>query len=82
MMRAVAIAEMVESIVFDRRQVVLPAVVVSQGEYGQRNLAMEVPCILSDEGVERIIELLLNDQENEIFDQTFQNIRADLKRLA
>lgn len=78
---AAAVAEMVEAIAFDRRQV-LPAVAILQGEYGQRNLAMGVPCILSDEGIERVVELPLNDQENEMFDQTIANIKADLKRLA
>lgn len=77
---AAAVAEMVEAIAFDRRQV-LPAVAILQGEYGQRNLAMGVPCVLSDEGLERVVELPLNDHENEMFDQTITNIKADLRRL-
>lgn len=77
---AAAVAEMVEAIAFDRRQV-LPAVAILQGEYGQRDLAMGVPCILSDEGLERVVELPLNEDENTMFDQTIEGIKADIKRL-
>ena len=77
---AVAIAEMVEAIVLDRRQV-MPVVAILDGEYGQRGLAMGVPCMLSEEGMDRIIELPLTDSEKSMFDDTIENIKKDLKKL-
>ena len=77
---AVAIAEMVEAIVLDRRQV-MPVVAILEGEYNQHGLAMGVPCMLSEEGMDRIIELPLTDSEKTMFDGTIENIKKDLKRL-
>ncbi|MEE9302383.1 MAG: malate dehydrogenase [Thiotrichaceae bacterium] len=77
---AAAIAEMVEAIVLDRRQV-LPVVAILEGEYDQRDLAMGVPCVLSEEGMDRIIELPLNDTEKSMFEETILSIKNDLKRL-
>lgn len=77
---AVAIAEMVEAIVLDRRQV-MPVVAILDGEYGQRDLAMGVPCMLSEEGMDKIIELPLTDSEKSMFDDTIKNIKKDLKKL-
>ncbi len=77
---AAAIVEMVEAIVLDRRQV-MPAVAILDGEYGQRGLAMGVPCVLGEEGLDKIIELPLNDSEKTMFEETIMNIKNDLKQL-
>lgn len=77
---AAAIAEMVEAIVLDRRQV-MPVVAILEGEYGQRNLAMGVPCMVCEEGVDKVIELPLIESEKVMFDETIVNIKNDLKRL-
>lgn len=77
---AAAIAEMVEAIAWHRRQV-LPTVALLDGEYGEHNIAMGVPCVLSEQGVEKVIELALNNAEKEMFDESIKNIKSDLKRL-
>ena len=77
---AAAIAEMVESIAWNRRQI-LPTVAILEGEYGENGLAMGVPCILSDIGVEQVISLDLNDKEQKMFDDTIIAIKEDLARL-
>jgi len=77
---AAAIAEMVEAISFQRRQV-LPTVALLEGEYGQKGIAMGVPCVLSGQGIEKVIELPLNNTEKKMFDETIKNIKSDLKRL-
>ncbi len=77
---AAAIAEMVEAIIRDRHQV-LPTVTLLEGEYGEHNIAMGVPCVLGREGVERVIELPLTSAEREMFSETIANIRKDLKHL-
>lgn len=77
---AAAIAEMVEAITCHRRQV-LPTVALLEGEYGERGLAMGVPCILSGEGMEKVIELPLNDVEKTMFQESIANIKNNLQRL-
>jgi len=77
---AAAIAEMVESIVLSRRQVV-PTVAILKNEYGENNLAMGVPCILSDKGVEKVITLELNTEEQKMFKKTIILLKEGLVEL-
>src|SRR3990170_158263 len=57
-----AIAQMVDAILRDRKRLI-PCSVYLEGEYGERNVCIGVPVVLGRGGVERIIELPLNDQE-------------------
>ncbi|MBK1641053.1 malate dehydrogenase [Chromatium okenii] len=75
-----AVATMVDAIVNYRRRV-LPCVALLDGEYGERDLAMGVPCILSAHGIESIVELELNAAEHADFAQSAQAVRADIERL-
>jgi malate dehydrogenase len=59
---AAAVAEMVEAILTDRKQLA-PCAAYLRGEYGIENLFIGVPVILGKNGVERIIELELDDHE-------------------
>ncbi|WP_018862635.1 MULTISPECIES: malate dehydrogenase [unclassified Thioalkalivibrio] len=77
---AAAIAEMVEAIAVDRRRV-LPTVALLEGEYGERDVAMGVPCILGQGGMERVIELELDADERAAFDRSIAGVRKDLERL-
>lgn len=77
---AAAIAEMVEAIALDRRRV-LPTVALLEGEYGERDVAMGVPCILGQGGMERVVELALEADERAAFDQSIAGVRKDLERL-
>ena len=38
-----------------------------EGEYGEKDLCIGVPCILGKNGIEKIIEIELNDEEKELF---------------
>lgn len=60
-----AAAQMVESIVRDQKRV-FPCCVWLQGEYGLKNIYMGAPVVLGRNGVERIIELKLNKDEQEL----------------
>lgn len=77
---AAAIAEMVEAIAWNRRQI-LPTVAILDDEYGETSLAMGVPCVLGDAGIEQVISLELNDTEQQMFDSTIAAIKADIARL-
>lgn len=57
-----AAAQMVEAIVKNQRRVV-PVCAWLQGEYGLSNIYLGVPAVLGKNGIEKIIELKLNDEE-------------------
>jgi len=59
-----AAARMAEAIITNDRRV-FPCCVKLEGEYGLENIFVGVPVILGKNGVERIIELDLNDLEKE-----------------
>ena len=59
---AAAVAEMVDSIVYDQKRV-LPCAALCHGEYGIDGLFVGVPVKLGKDGVEEIIEIELSEQE-------------------
>lgn len=77
---ASAVATMVDAIVNNRRRI-LPTVAILEGEYGQQDLAMGVPCVLSEQGMEGIIELDLNENEWQLFNASAHTVRQDIKRI-
>jgi malate dehydrogenase len=60
-----AAAQMVEAIVRDQKRV-FPVCAWLQGEYGIKDVYLGVPVILGRKGIERIIELKLNKDEQEL----------------
>jgi malate dehydrogenase len=77
---AAAISTMVCAVARDRKRI-LPAVAILEGEYGHEELAMGVPCMLGDDGIERIIELELNAKERAMFNQSISTIQESIKLL-
>ena len=69
-----AAAQMVEAIVKDQRRV-FPCCAWLQGEYGVNDLYLGVPVILGKNGIERIIELDLNDEEKALLAQSETAVR-------
>jgi malate dehydrogenase len=59
-----AVAEMVDSIVFDQKRV-LPCAALCQGEFGVDDLFVGVPCRVGAEGLEEIVEIDLEDAEKD-----------------
>ena len=71
-----AAADMVESILKDKKKIV-PCSVLLQGEYGVRDLFVGVPVKLGKGGVEQIIEIKLTPEEQ----AAFQKSAAAVKEL-
>jgi malate dehydrogenase len=78
---AAAVAAMVDAISNNRRRL-MPCVALLDGEYGERDIAMGVPCILNERGLAEVVELDLTDEERANFDQSIGSVRADIARLA
>lgn len=75
-----AVATMVDAIVHNRRRL-LPCVAMLEGEYGEADIAMGVPCILSERGMESVVELDLNERERADFAKSVAAVREDVERL-
>ncbi|MBK1717409.1 malate dehydrogenase [Thiocystis violacea] len=75
-----AVATMVDAIVNDRGRL-LPCVALLDGEYGETDIAMGVPCVLGEQGIKSIVELDLNARERADFDQSVVAVRAEIERL-
>ena len=69
-----AAAQMVEAIVKDQRRV-FPACVWMQGEYGISDMYLGVPVILGKNGIEKVIELELNEEEMDLLSQSATAVR-------
>ena len=63
---ALSAIEMVEAIVYDKRKII-PSCVLLEGEYGVNGLFVGVPVVLGKNGIEKIIQLDLNDAEKAAF---------------
>ena len=74
-----AAAQMVEAIVRDQRRV-FPCCAWLTGEYGVNDLYLGVPVILGKNGIERIIELDLNDDEKTLL-ATSESAVRDVKHV-
>lgn len=59
-----AAAQMVEAIVRDQKRV-FPVCAWLQGEYGLKDIYLGVPVVLGKKGIEKIIELDLNEEEKQ-----------------
>ncbi len=70
-----AVATMVEAIVHNKNRL-LPCITMLEGEYGHNDIAIGVPVVLGANGVEKIIELNFNQQEQKSFDTSAQVIKS------
>jgi malate dehydrogenase len=55
-----------------------------EGEYGQNDICIGVPCIIGKNGVEQIVDIALNDAEKATFAKSadaVRNMNADLKSV-
>src|SRR6266487_183186 len=76
-----AVSAMVESIVKNKRAV-LPVSALLEGEYGCNGICIGVPCVLGSGGIEKIIELKLNETEKKFFDLGVQSVKNAIKSLS
>ena len=74
------ITRMIESIVKDKKMVLCMTAYLN-GEYGIKNVYVDVPAVLSAKGVERVIELKLNDEEKAAFLRSVDVVKTAVSHL-
>ena len=68
-------ANLVEAIVRNQKKV-LPCCVALEGEYGQSDICLGVPVVVGSNGWEKIIDLKLNAEEQELFNKSADAVRS------
>jgi malate dehydrogenase len=75
-----AISAIVDSVVNNRKQVI-PVATYLDGEYGHSDVTLGVPAIIGDRGVEKIIELDLNDEERQAFGKGVDSVKGAISGI-
>ena len=70
-----SVAYLVDSILNDQKKMIACSVFV-EGEYGQNDICIGVPCIIGKNGVEEILDINLNDQEKALFAKSADAVRS------
>ncbi len=73
-------AIMVEAILKDTKQI-FPCAVMLEGEYGYSNVVSGVPVALGANGVEKIIEVSLNEKQQAQFKRSVESVQALIDTL-
>jgi malate dehydrogenase len=77
---AASLVEMVEAIIKDQRRV-LPAIAYLEGEYGYEGIYLGVPTILGGNGLEKVIELELTEEEKAALAKSVESVKNVMKVL-
>ncbi len=77
---ALSAIEMAESYLRDKKRV-LACACLCEGEYGVNGLYVGVPCVIGGNGLERIIELELNKEEQAEFDASVEHVRQLISQI-
>ncbi|CAM3845908.1 malate dehydrogenase [Flavobacterium branchiophilum] len=70
-----SVAYLVDSILNNQRKMIACSVFV-EGEYGQNDICIGVPCIIGQNGVEEIVDIQLNDNEKALFSKSADAVRS------
>jgi malate dehydrogenase len=73
-----SVVQMVQSIIWDEKRV-LPCAGWCTGQYGIKDMFVGVPCVLGRDGVEKIIELKLTEQELNLLQSSAGHVRESCK---
>ncbi|AWH86714.1 malate dehydrogenase [Flavobacterium album] len=78
-----SVAYLVDSILNDQKKMIACSVLL-EGEYGQEDICMGVPCIIGKNGLEEIVDIKLDEKEKALFAKSADAVRAmngDLKSV-
>ncbi len=69
-----SVAYLVDSILNDQKKMI-PCSVLLEGEYGQTDICMGVPCLIGKNGIEAIVDVNLDDKEKALFAKSADAVR-------
>ena len=71
-----SIAYLVDSIVNDKKRLITCSVYL-EGEYGWKDITIGVPIIVGKNGIERIVTMELNEEEQALFDAAAKSVKEN-----
>lgn len=77
---AASLTQMAEAILKDKKRI-LTTIALLEGEYGYNDLLMGVPTLLGANGIERIFELELTEEEKTALEKSAHSVRNVIKVL-
>ena len=77
---SMAVVQMAEAILSDRK-LILPCAALLDGEYGQEGIFFGVPVMLGKDGIEKIIEYELNDEEMASLQKSADAVHKSVEEL-
>jgi len=77
---AAATVQMAEAVIKDKKRI-LPCAAYCEKEYGIGGFFVGVPCVLGSAGVERIIEVELDDAERKMFQTSVDHVKELVKTV-
>jgi len=75
-----AISAMIESILSDEDKVIASCAILD-GEYGHKEVAIGVPCVLGSNGIKKVIELELDEKTKAKFNEAVSAIKENIAIL-
>ncbi|MBQ7854373.1 MAG: malate dehydrogenase [Muribaculaceae bacterium] len=76
-----AAAQVAAAVIHDQKKLI-PCSALLEGEYGESDICIGVPCILGKGGIEKIVEFDLNDEEKALFKKSADAVRNTNAALA
>lgn len=70
-----AVSALVQAIACDQKKM-FPCSVLLEGEYGMKDICIGVPVILGRNGIEKIVEIELNDSEKAMMKESAEGVRS------
>jgi malate dehydrogenase len=77
---AASAVQMAEAILKDKRRI-LPCAACLQGEYGLQDICFGVPVILGAQGIEKVIEVRLAEEEKEAVQKSAREVKKSISEL-
>lgn len=76
-----ASAAVVAAVLHDQKRII-PCSALVEGEYGETDICIGVPCLLGKNGIEKIIDVKLNEEEKALFAKSAEAVRKTNGALA
>lgn len=73
------LARMVRAVLCDEKHI-MPASAKLNGEYGESDVFVGVPCLIGKNGVEQVIELPISEAEKAAFHNCCEDVRKNIKK--
>lgn len=75
-----SVAQMVEAILRDKNRLI-PCCVLADGHYGLKDVYIGLPCVLGKDGLKKVVDLKLTDEESAALKKSADSIRENIDQM-